>query len=392
MEKENTQTGEPRPTIIRLVLIPPILDCIVTYLHTIDLIAWSAVSRATRDCLLSSHAAWRAVSFYSIDRTKHADRVRDATSVFASTIAVRSHSPGGGGGGGSSLATIPWYHGNSTGTGTVTAVATNTPGGGTTAGTTAGSDGGNSRGGSSSPDQPPRYLSIDTTLTVLARLLPLAMYTSIDLSRTMVDKYLLRDLLDTCRGLRYLRLEDCPRMRVADLVVGLYGVEKRVVGYCNEKGRRRNSGEVALSGGGGGGSGGGVSLVAEVMGRPRDAVGGGGEGGGRVGGIMLSRLTHVHTKEVRDGLYRLNELRDGVRGEIVRCMSRMEDVYVYPDMPETLDLGKSVLELKEVRTDLKLHRSTYNGPGWLERLAYSQGDYLFVLCHLLGVRLICADS
>lgn len=225
-----------------------------------------------------------------------------------------------------------------------------------------------------------KHLSIDTTLTVLARLLPLSMYTSIDLSRTLADKYLLRDLVDNCSGLRYLKLEDCPKVRVADIVVGLYGVEKRVL-------------RVIKTGGDGGG---GVSLVAEVMGRTRvvSSTNNNTEGKNGERHAMLSRLTHIHTKEVRDGLYRLNELRDGVRGEIARVMSRMEDVYEYPDMPDTLEFerNKGTVQLREIQTDLKLHRSTYSGPGWLERLAYSQGDYLWVLCRLLGVRLVCADA
>ncbi|KAK6528218.1 hypothetical protein TWF281_009466 [Arthrobotrys megalospora] len=339
-----TTTPYNPPTITSLVLIPPILDCIVTYLYTIDLLNWSSTSQTIRSNLLSSHAAWRAICFYTPSRPL--ERRENITSVFASTIAVRSHhvSP-------RTLSPVEGSNGSPTGIQTL------------------GKDGHNREGD--------KHLSIDTTLTVLARLLPLAMYTSIDLSRTMADKYLLRDLIDNCVGLRYLKLEDCPKVRVADLVVGLYGVEKRVL-----KAIKR------------GGDAGGVSLVAEVMGRTRVVSSNGSEksGEGHVHG-MLSRLTHVHTKEVRDGLYRLSELRDGVRGEIARVMSRMEDVYDYPDMPEPLEFErKGVTQLREIRIDMKLHRSVYNGPGWLERLAYSQGDYLWVLCHLLGVTLICADS
>ncbi|KAK6360412.1 hypothetical protein TWF730_006554 [Orbilia blumenaviensis] len=355
---------QPPPTLTSLVLIPPILDCIVTYLHTLDLLSWSSTSLTIRTHLLSSHAAWRAICFYTPTRYFEHRRRENVTSVFASTIAVRGQyvSP-------RTLSPIA-----SDGTGGI-----NGSGGG----------GGNGEGYILGKQQDPttdeygrkivKHLSIDTTLTVLARLLPLQMYTSIDLSRTLADKYLLRDLVDNCSALRYLRIEECPKVRIADLVVGLYGVEKRVLRSLRV----------------GGGAEGGVSLVAEVMGRTRVVVvggGGGGEGKGGERGI-LSRLTHVHTKEVRDGLYRLNELRDGVRGEIVRAMSRMEDVYEYPDIPEPLEFErKGVVQLREIQTDLKLHRSTYNGPGWLERLTYSQGDYLWVLCHLLGVTLICADS
>ncbi|EGX45984.1 hypothetical protein AOL_s00112g1 [Orbilia oligospora ATCC 24927] len=358
------------PTITSLILIPPILDCIVTYLYTLDLLSLSSTSLTIRAHLLSSHAAWRAISFYTPTRPLEQCRYEEnVTSVFASTIAVRSRhiSP-----------------------------RTLSPVGGD------GDDdiddnnidkkyilGDNKETDNKKKKKKDRYLSIDTTLTILARSLPsLSMYTSIDLSRTLADKYLLRDLIDNCSGLRYLRIEDCPKVRIADLVVGLYGVEKKVL-----KGI---------------GKGGGVSFVAEVMGRTR-VVGGtnttntisginGGGGGGE--GKLLSRLTHIHTKEVRDGLYRLNELRDGVRGEIVRVMSRMEDVYEYPELPPVeiiLDIKEVVrktvgLKLREIRiggtTDLKLNRSSYNGTGWLERLAYSQGDYLWVLCGLLGVLLV----
>ncbi|KAK6504903.1 hypothetical protein TWF481_006837 [Arthrobotrys musiformis] len=310
------------PNLTSLVLIPPILDCIVTYLHTLDLLSWSSTSRTIKANLQSSHAAWRAISFHT--PTRPLSPHNNATSVFASTLVAR----------GSYVTprTISIDHGSYT-------------------------LGSNAEKG--------KYLSIDTTLTVLARLLPLAMYTSIDLSRTLADKYLLRDLVDNCVSLEYLTVEECPKIRVADIVVGLYGVEKKAV-----KGLGRE---------------GGVSLVAEVMGRTRVCAGGEGKGGG-----LISRLTHVHAKEVRDGLYRLNEMRDGVRGEIVRVMSRMEDVYEYPDLPEAIE--KKVVRLKEIKTDLKLHRSSYGGSGWLERLAYSQGDYLWVLCWLLGVKLICADE
>ncbi|KAK6345422.1 hypothetical protein TWF718_007338 [Orbilia javanica] len=351
-----TNTPYTPPTITSLVLIPPILDCIVTYLYTLDLLNLSSTSLTIRTHLLSSHAAWRAISFYTPSRPL--ERRGNITSVFASTLVARGQyvSPR-----------------------TLSPVDDDDAGGG-----------GNGEryilGKTNGEDKGIKHLSIDTTLTVLARLLPLSMYTSIDLSRTLADKYLLRDLVDNCSGLRYLRIEDCPKVRVPDIVVGLYGVEKRVLKA------------IKRAGGGGEGDGGGVSLVAEVMGRTRVVSGGSGGGGDGKSGerhavALLSRLKHVHTKEVRDGLYRLNELRDGVRGEIVRVMSRMEDVYEYPDIPDTLQFErKGTAQLREIQTDLKLHRSTYNGPGWLERLAYSQGDYLWVLCRLLGVKLICADA
>ncbi|KAF3206245.1 hypothetical protein TWF192_010677 [Orbilia oligospora] len=379
----------PPPTITSLILIPPILDCIVTYLYTLDLLSLSSTSLTIRAHVLSSHAAWRAISFYTptrplVEQSRYEGNV---TSVFASTIAVRSHHI--------SPRTLPPINDDDDGD-----IDDNI-------------DKRYILGDNKEIDEKKNkkkkqngyLLSIDTTLTILARSLPsLSMYTSIDLSRTLADKYLLRDLIDNCSGLRYLRIEDCPKVRIADLVVGLYGVEKKVL-----KGM---------------GMGGGVSFVAEVMGRITTTIttntntisgttttsstngsssGGGGEG------KLLSRLTHIHTKEVRDGLYRLNELRDGVRGEIVRAMSRMEDVYEYPELPpvETIlkieeVVRKTVgLKLREIRiggttstTDLKLNRSSYgynyNGirRGWLERLAYSQGDYLWVLCGLLGVLLV----
>ncbi|KAF3936393.1 hypothetical protein ABW19_dt0201708 [Dactylella cylindrospora] len=366
----------PPPNITSLVLIPPILDCIVTYLHTIDLLHWSSTNQTARQCLLSSHAAWRAISFYT--PTKPFNFRENSTSIYSSTIAVRSHnsSPRSI----SPVTSSPPRHSN---------VYTN-------------GNGGNGYNPGSSwnalnPGKASRCLSIDTTLTVLARLLPLGMYTSIDLSRTKADKHLLWDLLGNCHALRYLVLEDCPELRVADLVVGLHGLEKKVLKAYREEVRRKG-GE-----GSGGGSGGGelVSLVAEVMGRmvpPKGEGAANGTGAGNVAGAgsmmgvhALSRLKHIHTKEVRDGLYRLHELRDGVRGDIVRLMSKMEDAYTYPEMPEPIELERKVVQLREIRTDLNLHRSTYNGPGWLERLAYSQGDYLFMLCHLMGVKLVYAD-
>ncbi|KAK6500683.1 hypothetical protein TWF506_003448 [Arthrobotrys conoides] len=360
-----TTTPYTPPTITSLILIPPILDCIVTYLYTLDLLSLSSTSLTIRDHLLSSHAAWRAISFYTpsrpLERYSHENVT---TSVFASTIAVRSHHI-------SPRTLSPVVDDDDV----------------DTEGYILGRKGKEGRGGGRGGV---KHLSIDTTLTVMARLLPLSMYTSIDLSRTLADKYLLRDLIDNCVGLRYLRIEDCPKVRVADVVVGLYGVEKRVLKGIGK---------------------GGVSFVAEVMGRTRvvssvstnsgSTINANGVSGGE--GKMLSRLTHIHTKEVRDGLYRLNELRDGVRGEIVRVMSRMEDVYEYPDLPDptttplefeetAAGIKKKVgLKLREIKMDLKLHRSTYNGSGWLERLAYSQGDYLWVLCRLLGIKLVCAD-
>ncbi|KAK6535268.1 hypothetical protein TWF694_001736 [Orbilia ellipsospora] len=369
------------PTLTTLLLIPPILDCIVTYLPTTDLTSWSATSHAARRNLLLSHAAWRAISFSSPRRPqRHLNNI--STSIFDSTIVVRNHN-------GSNSPSPP-----------PTNPSTNAHTNNNNNPTVHHGNGGN--------NEAQRYLSIDTTLTVLARMLPLKLYTSLDLTRTMADKHLLRDLLDNCTGLKYLVLEECPRLRVPDIVVAFYGIEKRVLkgGFTQTHTHAHDSSEDGdedgwkrrrrkdMDGGGGGG----VSLVAEVMGRKRrdENINSSNSGGGDIvigggGGMMLSRLKHVHTKEVRDGLYRLNELKDGVRSEIVRCMSRMEDVYTYPDMPGKLDIGKGLLELREVRTDLKLHRSAYNGPGWLERLAYSQGDYLFLLCHLLGVTLISAD-
>ncbi|KAF3905705.1 hypothetical protein AA313_de0200763 [Arthrobotrys entomopaga] len=394
----------PPPTLTTLLLIPPILDCIVTYLSTIDLTSWSATSHTTRRNLLLSHAAWRAISFSSSPSSprRHQPHNNISTSVFDSTIVVRNHT------------------GSNHSTNNSSSSSSNNNNNNNNPAVRRRGSGSGSNGNNNNNNETQRYLSIDTTLTILARMLPLKLYTSIDLTRTMADKHLLRDLLDNCTRLKYLVLEECPRLRVADIVVAFYGVEKRVLkgGF---KFTRTDNYTHTQGGGGGdddgddedgwkrrrrrkgtdGGGGGGVSLVAEVMGRKRvdgsiNTFNGGvgtteGGGGGGANGIMLSRLTHVHTKEVRDGLYRLNELKDGVRGEIVRCMSRMEDVYIYPDMPGRLDIAKSLLELKEVRTDLKLHRSAYNGPGWLERLAYSQGDYLFMLCHLLGVTLISAD-
>ncbi|KAF3911519.1 hypothetical protein ABW20_dc0108298 [Dactylellina cionopaga] len=324
-------TQQPPPTLQTLTLIPPILDCIVTYLHTIDLLQWSATSHPTRHCLFSSHAAWRAICFHNPERSFTRRRRGEdvATTIFDSMVAVRRH--------GSSSPSSPSGRAEEGDTSRIH---------------------NNRNGNSDHDDKTSRYLSVDTTLTILARLLPLAMYTSIDLSRTMADKHLLRDLVDHCRSLKYLVLEECPKVRVADLVVGLYGVEKRVLTREGQQQQQQQQQQRWRSGSINGGNTAAaitpISLVAETMGRrTADSIARENGGGGGMNNMALSRLTHVHTKEVRDGLYRMNELRDGVRGEIVRCMSRMEDVYAYPEMPDPLFSDgrgrKGVLELKEIR-------------------------------------------